>query len=81
MVIHDSTDFHNFVLFERGMNALQCRYKRVHFNPAMSPLCLVKLKITKTADSLLQCVLLNRIVPDISRMSFNNIDCCNDAEQ
>ena len=39
---------------EKGMNTLPNMYKLCHFNLTMSPLYLVKLKITKTADRLLQ---------------------------
>jgi len=51
-----------FVPLEIEMNTLPSRHKQCHLNLTTSPLYLVKLKIAKKADRLLQCVvLLNRL--------------------
>ena len=54
--------FDNFVPLEIEMNTLPSRHKQCHFNlttyPSTQP---GKTKNNKTADRLLQCVLLNRL--------------------
>ena len=48
-----------FIQLETGMNTLPNLYKLLYFNLTMSPLYVVKLKMTKNSEPLMQCILLN----------------------
>jgi len=53
------------------MNTLLNMYKLFHFNPTMSPLYVVKLKMTKKQPTAYAVHSVELIVPDFWRKSFN----------
>ena len=60
-----------FLPRETGMNTLQNVYKLFHFNLTMSPLYVVKLKMTQKQPTAYAVHSVELIVPDFWRKSFN----------
>jgi len=59
------------LLLVTGMNTLPNVYKLFHFNLTMSPLYLLKLKITQKQPTAHAVHSVEPIVPDFRRKSFN----------
>jgi len=60
-----------FLPLEKWMNTLPNMYKLFHYNLIMSPLYLVKLKITPNQPTAYAVHSVEPIVPDFRRKSFN----------
>jgi len=60
-----------FIPEETGVNTLPNVYKLFHFNLTMSPLYLVKLKITQKQPTANAIHSVELIVPNFCRKSFN----------
>jgi len=76
---HFMVDFYKFCTTgNRNEYSTRQAYKQCHFNFTVFPHYLVKLKIAKNADRLLQCVLLNRLFQTFaeSRSIFVSFPVC-----